>query len=364
MAAAAGRASAIHAGARQVRQRADRGGGGVGSYVGGGGGASSSRQLPKAATQRHSEGSQLVGRDLAAQGADRWRSGQQRRPEGSPASGTTSGWVGDGDGEGVDFQPLPAVAVAPYLEAYGYAAADAETWRPVPLDQGASSIPRLSFVVAGHEEVLGHTWYVLACSLELSTDEGNGAATRRLDWQARRRLVQLREQLHDRVKALIGETRYSQIFADARFAPKGGLPGTTARLNGWFAALAASINQGRAPPSLTAVVFQFLDIPEFPERRDGGGGESTEGDTDIEISMPGSEDDVRRKTSENTPSGFSTLRNVAAFPGAASCAGSASSAGGSALAEGAAAAAAPAAKHFDSAPAPRSQARPLDDSAD
>eukprot|EP00927_Polykrikos_kofoidii_P015162 TRINITY_DN16726_c0_g1_i1.p1 TRINITY_DN16726_c0_g1~~TRINITY_DN16726_c0_g1_i1.p1 ORF type:complete len:365 (-),score=63.90 TRINITY_DN16726_c0_g1_i1:65-1159(-) len=298
---AGGRVAAVHAGMRHAR---DRGGGyhGRSSF----GGASSSRQPPATAHRNNSEISGFGGKDVAVPAKERkGDSVHQLRSE--AVVGTNSG---------LD------VAVVPYLKGYGYKAVDPETWHPMLEDQEAGVLrnPQLSVVVAGHEEVLGHTWYVLACTLELPKTDSVVTACSQLDWKAERRLVQLREGLHDRVKALLGETQYGLIFADARFAPKGGLPGTSMRLNAWFAALTTAINTCRGPPSLTALTIQFLNIPELPEKRGGGGAAAAEGDINIEIAAA---------ATDASPSGFSLLRNVTTVSGKAGGRGGASEGRGS-----------------------------------
>merc|ERR1712232_225134 len=72
---------------------------------------------------------------------------------------------------------------------------------------------------------------------------------------------QLRESLHDPVKQSLGLAKYRSHFLGASFARRGGLPGTTSRLQGWFTALTACLNSGVCSPSDTAFVLQFLDTP-------------------------------------------------------------------------------------------------------
>mmetsp|Transcript_82460 Transcript_82460/g.267105 ORF Transcript_82460/g.267105 Transcript_82460/m.267105 type:complete len:521 (+) Transcript_82460:408-1970(+) len=161
-----------------------------------------------------------------------------------------------------DFVPLASLAVASYLEAYGYCAADAEAWKVRPGQRlpGAWSggAPRLELRVSGHEELDGKTFYRLSCSLS--------NALVRADWTALRRLTQLREDLHDAVKHDLGPDAYTVRFANAPFAHHGGLRGTTARLDAWFQAFAGCINGGTAKPSLVALTLYFLEapVPEEP----------------------------------------------------------------------------------------------------
>ena len=74
--------------------------------------------------------------------------------------------------------------------------------------------------VIGHREVAKHTMYVLQGTLDGRP------------WESARRLVELRA-VHDRVVALLGRARYERVFAGASFASRGGMPGTTKKLDGW-----------------------------------------------------------------------------------------------------------------------------------
>lgn len=151
---------------------------------------------------------------------------------------------------------MAPVAVAPYLQAYGFAAVDPKTWRVSPGSSSSSTAPApvVELQVEGHQEVEGHTLYSLTCALVDGSVNTN--------WNAQRRLQQLREDLHDVVKVELGDS-YSQHFASTPFAHKGGLIGTTARLRSWLCTLATCINKGRIPPSVVALVLSFLDAPEW-----------------------------------------------------------------------------------------------------
>lgn len=154
-----------------------------------------------------------------------------------------------------EFVPMAPIAVAPYLQAYGFAAVDFKTWRVSPGSSSSSDAPSpvVQVHVDGHKEVDGHTLYSLTCSLV------GGSINAK--WKEQRRLQQLRDDLHDAVKVELGDL-YSQHFGSTPFAHKGGLIGTTARLHGWFRTLARCINTGRTPPSIAALVLSFLDAPE------------------------------------------------------------------------------------------------------
>lgn len=191
------------------------------------------------------------------------------------------------------FVPLAPLAVAPYLEDYGYEAADAASWRPGEAGRSSGSWatswaskssdtrrwpsrrggrPVLELRVVGHEEMKGHTMYTVECSLALRS-------AFRLDWQASRRLAQLRKDLLGRVKHTLGDA-YPKRFGQTPFASKGGLPGTTARLNAWFGALAACVNELATSPSVVGLALHFLDAPE-PENltdEDGAAGEEAAGE--------------------------------------------------------------------------------------
>ena len=144
-----------------------------------------------------------------------------------------------------------------YLARYGYKAADAASWERLP-EAAQQAIPTFELCVSGHEEQDGHTWYILGCSVLLP-----GVAAP-LIWELRHRLGALRERWHDPVKAALGSEGYDFHFAGTPFASKGGLPGTTARLQGWCGTLVSCINRHAVPPSIVFLTFQFLEAPEPP----------------------------------------------------------------------------------------------------
>merc|ERR1712039_1026263 len=111
--------------------------------------------------------------------------------------------------------------VSAYLEPYGYHAADEMTWKSPGRTGGAE----ISIKVRGHNQEGGHTWYLIECEVTCAE-----MLEEPLRWSVRRRLVQIREDLHDSFKAAIGEDVYGKYFVGAPFAHKGGVPGTTARL--------------------------------------------------------------------------------------------------------------------------------------
>eukprot|EP00928_Gymnodinium_smaydae_P053508 TRINITY_DN37485_c0_g1_i1.p1 TRINITY_DN37485_c0_g1~~TRINITY_DN37485_c0_g1_i1.p1 ORF type:complete len:316 (+),score=31.05 TRINITY_DN37485_c0_g1_i1:79-1026(+) len=159
-----------------------------------------------------------------------------------------------------NFAPIAPLAVAAYIAEYGYSASDAHTWKVRPsLASYWGGKSALEIKVDGHSELAGHTWYRIGCQLENSSMH--------LGWCVQRRLHHLRNDLYTRVKNELGNA-YGRHFDSAPFALHGGVPGTTARLNGWFAALGSCINQGEASPSIVALTLLFLDTPPPPTAPD------------------------------------------------------------------------------------------------
>jgi len=162
---------------------------------------------------------------------------------------------------------LSSEALVAHLAKYSFQAADLTTWKEPPnRNEGV----QLTLHVQGHHETSGHTQYVLVCRLM------KGGAVF-LEWNAQRRLAELREELHDPVKREMGVQAYNTAFRDTPFAQRGGMKGTTLRLNSWCSALATSVSSGDVPPVLVSMLLQFLEAPEPPEkggqaRRQSGGG--------------------------------------------------------------------------------------------
>lgn len=144
------------------------------------------------------------------------------------------------------------------MRPYGYAVASPERWCVRPSKSPGK--PTLRLLVTGHTELEGHTFYCLQCWLAVEDPPV------RLDWTAQRRLLQLREELHDAAKNELGGS-YMHVFSKAPFAKRGGPSGTTSRLQVWLETLAACINTGKAPPALVAQVLLFLDAPAQSEHR-------------------------------------------------------------------------------------------------
>lgn len=171
----------------------------------------------------------------------------------------------DSQGEsGWSYVPLEASEVVPYLASYSYSAADFKTWRGAAGGAGfQEKAPCLDLRVLGHRELADHTWYAIACSLVFRSF---GHSFYQIEWEVSRRLIQLREHLHDRAKSELGEEAYAQHFGVFHFARRGGPPGTSTRLNDWCNALAHCINSGRAPPVVVALTLHFLGAPCVEDR--------------------------------------------------------------------------------------------------
>ncbi|CAE7407266.1 unnamed protein product [Symbiodinium natans] len=148
-------------------------------------------------------------------------------------------------------------------QGYGYEARADVVAEPAfltyPRPDLGSPAKNQAFEVAGHEERGGHTWYQMKCSLLAPR------SVPALRWQVDRRLSSLREELHDRIKDALGSS-YATQFGKTPFALKGGLPGTTARLNAWFGSMAEVVNRGDAKPSVVALLLLFLEAPEQAEQ--------------------------------------------------------------------------------------------------
>jgi hypothetical protein len=113
----------------------------------------------------------------------------------------------------------------------------------------------VKIAVTGHVELSGHTRYTLDCALE-------GPVIGKICWQPMRRLCTLRERFHDAIIEEMGEGGYQKCFLDTPFASRGGIPGTTARLNAWCGQLSYCINTGDLPPKVVAIILQALEAPK------------------------------------------------------------------------------------------------------
>lgn len=141
-----------------------------------------------------------------------------------------------------------------YLAGFGYEAAT----EPCP-GVGKLRGPELRLGVGSHVEHSGHTWYIVNCALL----PAQGVP---MQWEAPRRLRQIRYCLYDGVRKQLGSA-YAQLFAEAPFANRGGPSGTTLRLRTWLACLATIVNDGSAPPSLVGLVLEFFQAPSPDEER-------------------------------------------------------------------------------------------------
>jgi len=138
-------------------------------------------------------------------------------------------------------------AVMPFLCEYGFKITDERNWASVAADQ-----PQISFDVLGHTEFGGHTQYHVTCKLE----QGHS-------WGTVRRLMHLREGIHDYVKGELKD-RYETFFGSTPFARYAGVKGTTVRLKAWMASLAKCINCSALTPASVAIIVRTLDIPGTP----------------------------------------------------------------------------------------------------
>mmetsp|Transcript_16977 Transcript_16977/g.35462 ORF Transcript_16977/g.35462 Transcript_16977/m.35462 type:complete len:293 (+) Transcript_16977:85-963(+) len=158
----------------------------------------------------------------------------------------------------VSVSPPAPSDVAAYLESFGYAAADAQTWEDLPQDEVpeglARSGPWLGLGIAEHQETGGHTWYQVECSLAVP-------GSRTVEWQVGRRLQHLRELWYEPVKQQLGKS-YKEHFEEVHFAHRGGRRGTSARLHTWCSTLAARINAGQLSPDVVALTLRFIEAPD------------------------------------------------------------------------------------------------------
>lgn len=149
--------------------------------------------------------------------------------------------------------------LAPFLARYGYAAQGGSAWQLVREANSEGPAPErhphLELHLRGHIEEQGHTLYEVESLLAAHPAP-------QVSFLVRRRLCQFREALHDPIKVHLGAAAYDRHFGTSPFAKKGGLPGTTARLQGWCAALAACANSRGCPPGTLALVLHFFEVPE------------------------------------------------------------------------------------------------------
>ena len=104
-----------------------------------------------------------------------------------------------------------------------------------------------AIAVTGHYEKDKHTLYVV---------EGALSATQ--TWRCEKRLAELRA-LHDAVVAGVGRKGYEAHFKGASFASRGGMPGTTKKLDKWCKRLFAVLPE--LPEPQQSFVLSFLGAP-------------------------------------------------------------------------------------------------------
>eukprot|EP00933_Yihiella_yeosuensis_P053980 TRINITY_DN52302_c0_g1_i1.p1 TRINITY_DN52302_c0_g1~~TRINITY_DN52302_c0_g1_i1.p1 ORF type:complete len:187 (-),score=20.92 TRINITY_DN52302_c0_g1_i1:116-619(-) len=139
--------------------------------------------------------------------------------------------------------------------------------------------PSVAFSVDHHFERGGHTWYIVKCKLRLPAEKGDkedhtassssssstSQSRETLDWEAPRRLLQLRSYLHDPVKFNFEASEYNDFFGSTPFAHTLAPSGTTARLSGWLSSLATAINKRDVSPAMAALTLSFLHVPIPPK---------------------------------------------------------------------------------------------------
>eukprot|EP00747_Dinoflagellata_sp_TGD_P170022 gnl/TRDRNA2_/TRDRNA2_200486_c0_seq1.p1 gnl/TRDRNA2_/TRDRNA2_200486_c0~~gnl/TRDRNA2_/TRDRNA2_200486_c0_seq1.p1 ORF type:complete len:285 (-),score=45.67 gnl/TRDRNA2_/TRDRNA2_200486_c0_seq1:27-785(-) len=116
----------------------------------------------------------------------------------------------------------------------------------------------LQVTIDTHMEVKARTMYILSCQFLGVVGP----------WYCSKRLCDLRADLHDQVKVALGPV-YQMCFADTPFAHRGGVPGTTARLNAWFRTLDRMMNRGELEVQLCVLVLRFLETPRCANNKLG-----------------------------------------------------------------------------------------------
>jgi len=137
--------------------------------------------------------------------------------------------------------------VGAYLRGYGYVVHMDGSW------ENDAPHPELCLQVLGHERIEGHTCYTVRCALQ--------TLGLKMRWDEPFRLVHLRKFLYEPVRSSLW-THYQKHFARAPFAFRGGIKGTTARLDAWCNSLANCINARRCTPGIVWLTLCFLQVPE------------------------------------------------------------------------------------------------------
>jgi len=151
---------------------------------------------------------------------------------------------------------VDAARVVEFLQEFSIVAQSACTWG------GKAERPELLLgAINGHREVgkPTHTWYAIVGKV---ITPGKASSTRH--WRVERRLAHIRALLYDPVKQELGH-EYAHHFQTARFANRGRLPGTTAKIETWLAALPKVINSGKLSPTLVASILCALEAPLLQE---------------------------------------------------------------------------------------------------
>jgi len=145
-----------------------------------------------------------------------------------------------------------------YLQLYGYVADDLQTWSATA---NMGDLPVLRFKVRIHTELHGHTLYLIEGALS-RPNSPQGVTDPDITWSTTKRLSHLRKDLHDCLKAKLGDD-YGTYFKATPFAHRLGPPGTTARLNAWFETLSTCMSSTGLSPALVAHVLQTLEAPKI-----------------------------------------------------------------------------------------------------
>eukprot|EP00927_Polykrikos_kofoidii_P078281 TRINITY_DN75128_c0_g1_i1.p1 TRINITY_DN75128_c0_g1~~TRINITY_DN75128_c0_g1_i1.p1 ORF type:complete len:442 (+),score=55.84 TRINITY_DN75128_c0_g1_i1:63-1388(+) len=150
--------------------------------------------------------------------------------------------------------------------------------------------PLLNISVVGHEEETLHgegaltcTLYEIHCSLSpvgVTPTAGDELSMRlTTQWRCKRRLCDIRSDLHDKFKKKIGAA-YMNWFRNTPFARRGGIKGTTGRLRAWFMTFADYFNTVTTDKKTKEKWLRFLGAPGKP-RRSRAGSASTSGHTSL-----------------------------------------------------------------------------------
>lgn len=142
-------------------------------------------------------------------------------------------------------------SVVPHIiQRFGYIADNQSVWRT------SENQPVLQIRITSHSESKGHTYYHYECDISMTTEPSS-----LYSWSGKRRLQHLRRGLHDACKKELG-SGYHKLFKDTPFAHRGGVRGTTKRLNAWCARLSECANERLVPPVILAQVCKLLEAPK------------------------------------------------------------------------------------------------------